>query len=215
MRLVKCAWRDGYRGLAALLAMAWDSQLSPVDTRSLKANQFRRDPVGTWFEVDRAKTGRQAFATLSRRSQRLLAAYFRPVPGSARRLAPIFRNRSSRPYSKDTLGDDFRTVRTKLFGEKETRQLADFRRSGSVEALAGEVPPEKLSNKMANSLSTSNRLHKTYGPVQLASVRDADAARQRGRTKLRAARSPNKNRTKVPGRRPRSFRTLIRKFLNH
>jgi hypothetical protein len=29
-----------------------------------------------------------------------------------------------------------------------------------------------LSSKMANSLSTSNRLHKTYGPVQLVSARD-------------------------------------------
>jgi hypothetical protein len=51
--------------------------------------------------------------------------------------------------------------------------------------LAGDVPPEKLSAKMANTLSASNRLHKTYGPMVLASVRDADAARQRGRRKLR------------------------------
>ena len=26
--------------------------------------------------------------------------------------APIFRNRSKNPYSKDTLGDDFRAIRT-------------------------------------------------------------------------------------------------------
>jgi len=38
---------------------------------------------------------------------------------------------------------------------------------------------------MANTLSASNRLHKTYGPVQLADVRDADAARKVGRAKLR------------------------------
>ena len=38
---------------------------------------------------------------------------------------------------------------------------------------------------MANTLSASNRLHKTYAPVQLASVRDADAARKLGRAKLR------------------------------
>jgi hypothetical protein len=63
------------------------------------------------------------------------------------------------------------------------RQLADFRRSGTVEASAGDAAPEKLSSKMANSLSQSNRLHKTYGPVQLASVRDTE--RRRGRAKLR------------------------------
>jgi hypothetical protein len=100
-------------------------------------------------------------------------------------MAPIFRNRSGQPHSKDTLGDDFRVVRSKVVGEAETRQLADFSRSGSVEALAGDAAPEKLSSKMANSLSASNKLHKTYGPVQLTSVRDVDAARMRGRAKLR------------------------------
>lgn len=75
------------------------------------------------------------------------------------------------------------------FGTDETRQLADSRRSGNVEALAGDAPPEKLSSKMANSLSTSNRLHKTYVPVMLASVRDIDSARKRGRAKLREQKS--------------------------
>ena len=64
-------------------------------------------------------------------------------------------------------------------------ELADFRRSGSVEALAGDVPPETLSTKMANTISASNRLHKTYAPAVLASVRNVDAARGRGRSKLR------------------------------
>jgi len=51
--------------------------------------------------------------------------------------APIFRNRSGRPYSKDTLGDDFRVVRAAVFGLAENRTLADFRRSGAIEAAAG------------------------------------------------------------------------------
>jgi len=38
--------------------------------------------------------------------------------------------------------------------------------------------PEALSSKMANSLSQSNRLHKTHGPVQLAKVREVDAVRR-------------------------------------
>jgi hypothetical protein len=84
------------------------------------------------------------------------------------------------------LGDDFRTIRTRVFGENEVRQLADFRRSGTVEALAGKVDPLQLSSKMANSFSTSNRLHKTYGPTRLSAVRAADAARKRGRGCIRA-----------------------------
>jgi hypothetical protein len=154
-----------------------------VDARTLRADQMRRDPIGSWFDVSRAKTGRAAKATLSKRAEQVLRAYLASL--SVELVGPIFRNRSGRPYSKDTLGDDFKAVRELVFGKKETRQLADFRRSGTVEALAGNAVPEKLSSKMANSLSQSNRLHKTYGPVQLASVRDTDAARRRGRAKLR------------------------------
>jgi hypothetical protein len=51
------------------------------------------------------------------------------------------------------------------------------------------VAPEKLSSKMANSLSQSNRLQKTYAPVQLAAVRDADASRKLGRAKLKGERA--------------------------
>ena len=68
---------------------------------------------------------------------------------------PLFRDRSGRPLKKDTLGGDFKAVRELVFGKGETRQLADFRRSGTVEALAGDAAPEKLSSKMANSLRTA------------------------------------------------------------
>jgi hypothetical protein len=186
VRLIKHSWRQGYHGSAACLALAWDSQLSPVDARTLTAAQLRRDPVGSWFEVDRAKTGRAAKGTLSTRADRILRAYMETKPVD---VGPIFPNRAGTAYTKDQLGDDFRAMRTALFGTDEGRQLADFRRSDATEALAGDAAPETLSSKMANSLSASNRLHKTYGPVQLAYLRDTDAARARGRAKLREQKS--------------------------
>jgi hypothetical protein len=184
-RIVKQAWRSGYYGLAALLAVAWDSQLSPVDVRTLKASQRRRDMTGAWFETGRTKTGRTALATLSQRSERVLDAYIAKLGVEIAGAAAIFRNRSGTAYTKDTLGDDFRAVRTVVFGEAEKRQLQDFRRSGTVEALTGEVAPTNLSAKMANNISESTRLQQTYGPVQLVQVREADAARRRGRARLR------------------------------
>jgi hypothetical protein len=184
-RIAKQAWRSGYYGLTALLAVAWDSQLSPVDARTLKANQRRRDPVGSWFETGRTKTGRKALATLSRRTVGVLDAYLAKLGAEPAGAAPIFRNRSGQPYSKDTLGDDFRAVRTMVFGQNEARQLQDFRRSGTVEALAGKVAPTDLASKMANNISESKRLQETYGPAQLVQVRDADAARRRGRARIR------------------------------
>jgi hypothetical protein len=35
VRLVKSAWRRGYHGLACIIAVAWDTQFSPVDVRTL------------------------------------------------------------------------------------------------------------------------------------------------------------------------------------
>ena len=100
-----------------------------------------------------------------------------------------------RPYTKDRLSEDFRYIRTLLFGEDDDRQFADMRRSGAVEATAGGARAEKLSSKMANTLSASNRLHKTYVPVDIGTVRDVDDARERGRRK-------NKNRGKLSLPRP-------------
>lgn len=114
----------------------------------------------------------------------MLQAYLAGFPAEPMGAVQIFCNRSSRPYSRDTLGDDFRDLHAKVFGGQGRRQLAHFRQSGATEALAGDVPPEKLSSKSQHALA-SNRRHRTYAPVQLAAVRDTDEARKAGRRKLR------------------------------
>lgn len=197
-RLVKQAWRMGYRGLAALLAVAWDTQLSPVDVRGLTAGQMVRDGQGTMFAVARAKTGRAALGTLRRPTLRILRAYLAGLGCELLDTSPIFRTRgrppglpgggkpwAPRPYTKDKLADDFAVIRAAAFGEGERRQLQDFRRSGAVEAIAGGADPASMSAKMANTLSASNRLHRTYLPVDAAVVRQVDDARARGRALIR------------------------------
>jgi hypothetical protein len=59
------------------------------------------------------------------------------------------------PYSKNKLGFDFRIVRVAEFGASETRQLADMRRSGTVEATAGGASAQAISKKMANISAAS------------------------------------------------------------
>ena len=182
-KLAKGAWRAGYRGLAAVIAVAWDSSLSPVDVRKLTPAQRAKDGQGDVFVIARAKTGRAAAATLTRRASRVLDAYLANLGAAPASNAPIFRNRSGRAYSKDTLGDDFRDVRALVFGADERRTLADFRRSGAVEALRGGASAELIGNKLANDFASSANLQKTYAPVDLAAVRSADAARKKGRAR--------------------------------
>jgi hypothetical protein len=183
--IVERAWTMKYYGLAALLAVAWDSQLSPIDARTLVPRQARRDGRGIWFDVERTKTGAPAIATISPRAEELLTAYLEMLGFDLHDEAPIFRNRSGAPYSKDTLGDDFRAARRAEFGRAEKRQLQDGRRSGSIEAVAGRADPGGMSKKMGNTIGHSNRLHGTYVPARVAIVREVDEARAVGRDRLR------------------------------
>jgi hypothetical protein len=184
--LVKAAWRHGYRGLACIIATAWDTQFSPVDVRTLQ--ERHRAYVDGRLVFDRqsdgrAKTGRAAIGTVSRRTERLVTTYLagtERLPG-----AVLFRMRTGSPYREATLAHDFADVRDLAF-PGDTRRLMDMRRSGVVEAIAGGTDVVGLSAKLANSIGRSNALYKTYAPVEIEAVRKADVARLQGRRKMRA-----------------------------
>ncbi len=185
VRLFKGAWRGGYSGLAALIAVIGDTQLSPGDGRALRASQLAKDASGAVFFTERGKTGTPVGAALSDRALAALHGYLEKLGVELHGDAYIFRNRSGAPYSKDTLGDDFRAVRSAVFGEHEKRTLADFRRSGAHEAIAGGAQPAALAHAMGNTLSASNALFATYCPVNLTTIRSVMDARRRGRAMLR------------------------------
>jgi hypothetical protein len=211
LRLVQVAWRSEYHGLAALIAVAWDSQLSPVDNRSLTLAQARRDSGGVYFGIERSKTDKAAAATLTKWSLAILVAYLKRFGAELFDTTPLFFTRGGRPvgragstgkwggdhgggrhvvprpYTKSSLNQDFRRVREIAFGKMEIRQLQDMRRSGAVEGDAGGATVEDQSNKMANTVDRNNQLRKAYNPVNVASVRRFDEARVIGAKKLAAA----------------------------
>lgn len=185
-RVAKRAWRMGYYGLAAVIAVAWDTQLSPGDVRALRASQLARGTAGEAFFTERGKTRVPVGGVLSNRAIAVLSAYLDKLGVELHGDAYIFRNRSGARYSSDTLGDDFRDVRTEEFGALERRTIGhDFRRSGAVEAIVGGAQAEHVAHAMGNTLSASNTLFSTYVPVNVATLRSVIEARRAGRTKLR------------------------------
>jgi hypothetical protein len=196
VRLVKGAWRAGYKGLACISAIAWDTSFSPVDVRSLTPSQAMQTGTEWGFLIERTKSGETAFGTLSPRTQRLVLTYIESLGVRLLDDAPIFRSRGYAPgpkggrprpgvpYTKDALVADFADLRRLVFGPDEKRQLRDMRRSGAVEANAGGAAVEAISAKMGNSIDQSRTLQKTYMPVNLAAVRTADEARRKGRRLL-------------------------------
>jgi hypothetical protein len=220
VRLVKRAIRMKYYGLAAALAVAWDSMLSPIDVVSLTMAKLHRDDQGPLFSVERTKTGEAAIGTLSARTTRLLEDYLATLPKDYLPQAPIFLTRGggpvSRPgkkgewggnhgggrprppavYTVNKLGQDFRKVRAiELPGDR--RAVIDFRRSGAVEHEAGRGDRKMLAKKMANTIDKSAALQETYLPPVLPPDRSvvqlADEARARGRARLRGSKGGNKS----------------------
>jgi hypothetical protein len=212
MKLVQRAWRENMRGLAAVIAVAWDTMLSPVDVRRLTAGQRAYDKGGSLFFLDRAKTGRAAAGTLSPYAAAILETYIRTLGFDLLDSAPLFRTAGSepgqkggrrwapQPYSKDKLEKDFAAARALVFGPAERRQLADLRRSGHVEGDAGGATPADASSKMANTIAASNRLRKTYNPVNVVSVRRFDEARKAGRKRLSEEQKPTESVTAPAGK---------------
>jgi len=178
------AWELGYSGLAVAIAVAYDTQMAPVDVRLLTPEMRARDAHGSYFKTARAKTERDVIATLSIATEKLLDRYLASLGCVIPRDQPFIRNRSGHAYSKDTLSDDFRAIRKAVF-PGDTRRLMDMRRTGNVEAVVGGAEPTHLSAKLSNTLAQSNQIFETYTPVQLAAVRQADKARVVGRRRLR------------------------------
>jgi hypothetical protein len=188
VRLVKTAWRHGYRGLACIIAVAWDTQFSPVDVRTLAARHLATCGGRLIFDRQadgRTKTGRAAIGTLSARTERLVTEYLSGLKIELHPEASLFRTRSGGAYGRETLAHDFASVRSLTF-PNDKRRLMDMRRSGVVEAVAGDAGPMGLAAKLANSIGRSNTLHKTYAPVDIEAVRNIDDARLKGRRRIRA-----------------------------
>ncbi|MFL1873944.1 hypothetical protein ACIKT0_01740 [Hansschlegelia beijingensis] len=195
---MKQAWRMGFHGLSAALAVMWDTQLSPGDVRALRAGQRRSAPDGaTWFVTRRGKTDVSVGGIISRRSAAVLDAYLAGLGAELHPDAELFRSRGAeasarggrpwapRPYTKDCMAEDFREVRTALFGAGESRQMLDMRRSGAAEAIAGRATAEQLTHSMGNTIASSNALFKTYAPAELTNLRAVAEARRKGRATRR------------------------------
>jgi hypothetical protein len=59
LKLVQVAWRNEFYGLAALMAAAWDSQLSPIDNRNLTLAQIRSDAEAPFSQSTAPRPARQ------------------------------------------------------------------------------------------------------------------------------------------------------------
>lgn len=176
----------GYQAMSLGIRVAWEAMFSPIDVWTLRPKELQRDARGWYISRDRTKTGRPAYAALSAELARDLVAYLEAQQREEADETPILRQRNGEPYrSKDTFGDDFRSVRTVSFGD-DTRQFLDIRRSANVEADAAGADKRTMGELLANGLAENRFLDQTYTPPTVAKARDVARQRLVGRKKLAA-----------------------------
>lgn len=185
IHLAKTAWRADYRGLACIIIVCWDTGFQPGDARTARARHLAIDPKTTRHMIDRSKDGRQktgaaVIGTLSRLGDALVRTYLRDLGVDLHADAFLFRTRSGASYRDTALSHDFQAIRESV-DPADRRQLRDMRRSATTEAFRGGADGKAISQKFGNSIDRSSALFKTYNPVDLEQVRQADQARVRGR----------------------------------
>jgi hypothetical protein len=106
-----------HKGLACIMASAWDTAFSPVDCRTVAPTQWFADRTGSFFVKDRQKVefadqnAVEAIGTLSRRTERLIEAYLAELGTELLPEVPMFRNQGGTAYSKDFAGPSARCSR--------------------------------------------------------------------------------------------------------
>jgi hypothetical protein len=140
LRLVKQATRMELHGLAAIVAVIWDTQFSPGDVRRLSEGQLKRDRKGSFFTTARAKTGKAAIGTVSRRTERLITEYRKTLKFDLLADAPLFRDQRGNAYSMFSLARDFRLVRDAVMSGDRRRLMDSALRSTGGKRWRGRTP---------------------------------------------------------------------------
>lgn len=145
-------------GMAVSIRLAWGAMLSPVDVWTL--------PVGGWdnglINHTRQKTGKRILVRVDADTAALVDNYLASLPAALPHTPLVRRAGGRKVYiSKDTFGDDFRTVRALAF-PGDDRQFLDLRRSAATEARRGGATRDDLGKAMANRIDASDALAATY-----------------------------------------------------
>ena len=185
----------GFEGMGLAIETLWQTMFSPVDVRTLRPSQLKRDCEGFYVHRRRTKTQAEAFAAISDELGQALAAYIARQDRAEADDTPIFRTRADRSdrggrppqavayKTKDLFAKDFRFVRGILLPDDE-RQLLDIRRSANVEADAAGADRKTMGELLANGLADSRFLEETYTPPTVAKAREVAQKRALGRVKL-------------------------------
>lgn len=180
---IRRAWRRKWYGVAAAIALAYDTGLRPSDLREVTGRQLGADRV----TLTPAKTAHLA----GRDSERPFPVWPETIALVERYKArlgliipadqPLLRSVSGRPFaSRHHLAKQIRIV-CREAGIPDSLQLRDLRRTGNVEAAIGGASAPQLAARADHSIGRGQAILDTYTPASFAAAQAAQAARRKDR----------------------------------
>ena len=184
-RLFKRAWRDGYYGLAAIIAVAWSTQLQPRRRTRLAGIAARQERRRAVFFTERGKTGTPVGGALSDRALAVWRPTSRSSASSCMAKPTSSATAAARPYTSDTLGDDFRDIRHAEFGDTRAARWP----ISAAPAPSRPSPATPRRRPLRTPWATPSAPRMRCSPPTSRSIRRRCArvleARRRGRSQLR------------------------------
>lgn len=172
---INTAWDAGYRGAAVAMAIAYDTGLSPVDVRTLTMGQIQGDRLNA---VSRTKTDQRVEGQLWPETLDWIAAYHDDLGIASAPSGLVIRTRRGKPYTKDILAKDIRTVR-RMVGLPEELQLRDMRRTATIEEIEGGATTKQVAAARGWAEKSAGKMSDTYGPANFEMAKAAHDQRPR------------------------------------
>jgi hypothetical protein len=176
VRLVKRAWCMGYRGLAGRLRSHGIHRFRPSPCARSRKRSSMAMPKELSSRLPAPRPERRR--SVPSRSERNVCSTptwrrCRRISGQTRRFStPEVGCRArraggrSRPRHTPRTRSGMVSRRAGRIISGDKRKIMDFRRSGSVEGIAGKVAAEVLAAKMANTIDRNKELQATYPPTE-------------------------------------------------
>ena len=185
LAVIAKASEGGRPCIALAVQIAYDTSLREGDILSLTWDTFQpsADGSGMSLVLNQAKTDRAIAAPLTPETVTMIEARRISEGTIPLATAPIIRGPHGRPYKKDNFTHRFRDI-CRVAGVSDDLQFRDLRRTVQTEVAEGEGTSAEMASKTGHSIAHSQRILDTYTVTSERMARNAQAKRNKRRSKV-------------------------------
>ncbi len=165
--------------IALAIKIAYATALREGDVLALTWGQFD----GERLVLTQAKTGKTISCPLAPETIEGIEAWRSSSGAIPLATAPIIRGPHGRPYKKDNFTHRFRDI-CRAVGVPDDLQFRDLRRTTATELAAAGATAAEIASVTGHGITRSQRILDTYTVTSELMARNAQAKRNKGRSKV-------------------------------